>query len=57
LLNTLQVVSEVCRLACTTANLTEVVLAETEQGRGNLAVVDGLSPKGVESASWWPVIP
>jgi adenosine/AMP kinase len=31
-----------------TANPTEVVLAETEQGRGILGVVDRFSPKGVE---------
>jgi hypothetical protein len=40
--------SEVCRIFCATANPTEVVLAETEQGRGILDVVDGFSPKGVE---------
>jgi len=33
---------------CATANPTEVVLAETEQGRGILGVVDGFAPKGVE---------
>jgi uncharacterized protein len=47
-LNTLRMVPEVCRLFCATANPTEVVLAETEQGRGILGVVDGFSPKGVE---------
>ena len=47
-LNTLKMVPEVCRLFCATANPTEVVLAETEQGRGNLGVADGSSPKGVE---------
>ena len=41
-------VPEVCRIFCATANPTEVVLAETEQGRGILGVVDGFSPKGVE---------
>jgi uncharacterized protein len=46
--NTLKVVPEVCRIYCATANPTEVVLAETEQGRGILGVVDGFSPKGVE---------
>ena len=48
MLNTLKLVPEVCRLFCATANATEVVLAETEQGRGILGVVDGSSPKGVE---------
>ncbi len=47
-LNTLKVVPEVCRIFCATANPTEVIVAETEQGRGILGVVDGSSPKGVE---------
>jgi hypothetical protein len=41
-------VPEVCRLFCATANSPEVVLAETDQGRGILGVVGGFSPKGVE---------
>jgi len=48
-LNTLKMVPEVCRIFCATANPTEVVVAETEQGRGILGVVDGFSPKGVET--------
>lgn len=47
-LNTLKAVPEVCRIFCATANPTEVILAETAQGRGILGVVDGFSPKGVE---------
>ena len=47
-LNTLKTVPEVCRIFCATANPTEVVLAETEQGRGILGVVDGFPPKGIE---------
>jgi adenosine/AMP kinase len=47
-LNTLKAVPEVCRIFCATANPTEVVLAQTAQGRGILGVVDGSSPKGVE---------
>ena len=47
-LNTIKMVPEVCRIFCATANPTEVVLAETEQGRGILGVVDGSSPKGIE---------
>ena len=43
-------VPEVCRIFCATANPVEVILAQTEQGRGILGVVDGLSPKGVEDA-------
>lgn len=47
-LNTVKMVPEVCRIFCATANPTEVVIAETEQGRGILGVVDGFSPKGIE---------
>lgn len=47
-LNALKMVPEVCRIFCATANPTEVVLAETGQGRGILGVVDGFAPKGVE---------
>lgn len=47
-LNALKMVPEVCRIFCATANPTEIILAETEQGRGILGVVDGFSPKGVE---------
>lgn len=47
-LNTLKMVPEVCRIFCATVNPTEVVLAETEQGRGILGVMDGFSPKAVE---------
>ena len=39
---------EVCAIYCATANPVEVILAQTEQGRGVLGVVDGSSPKGVE---------
>lgn len=41
-------VAEVCSLYCATANPVEVIVAETEQGRGVLGVVDGFPPKGVE---------
>src|SRR5512147_1255537 len=47
-LNAVKVVPEVARIFCATANPTEVLVAETEQGRGILGVVDGFSPKGVE---------
>jgi hypothetical protein len=47
-LNAIKMCPEVCRIFCATANPVEVILAETEQGRGVLGVVDGLSPKGVE---------
>jgi adenosine/AMP kinase len=42
-------IPEVCSIFCATANPLEVILAETEQGRGILGVIDGSSPKGVES--------
>ncbi len=48
-LNAVKSCSEVCHVFCATANPLEVVVAETEQGRGVLGVVDGFSPKGVET--------
>jgi adenosine/AMP kinase len=48
ILNALKMVPEVCRIFCATANPTQVVIAETDQGRGILGVVDGFSPKGIE---------
>jgi adenosine/AMP kinase len=48
-LNAIKNVPEVCRVFCATANPTEVLLAETDQGRGVLGVVDGASPQGIES--------
>lgn len=48
-LKTVQGTPEVCRIFCATANPTQVILAETDIGRGILGVVDGFSPKGVES--------
>ena len=39
---------EVVAIFCATANPLEVIVCETEQGRGVLGVVDGFSPKGVE---------
>jgi len=41
---------EVCSIFCATANPVEVIVAGTEQGRGVLGVIDGSSPKGVETA-------
>ena len=49
-LNALKMVPEVCRIFCASANPTEVVLAETEQGRGILGVVVGARPAGIETA-------
>lgn len=42
-------VSEVCRVYCATANPTEVIVAETDQGRGILGVIDGVATKGIET--------
>jgi len=50
-LNAIRNVPEVCTIFCATANPVEIVLAESEQGRGVLGVIDGSSPKGVEDAS------
>jgi hypothetical protein len=47
-LNQLKVVPEVCTIHAATANPLEVVIAETEQGRGVLGVIDGQIPLGVE---------
>lgn len=51
ILNAVKAVPEVCRVYCATANPTQVILGETEQGRAVLGVVDGFSPKGVEAES------
>ncbi len=51
-INVLQAVKncfEVCNIFCATANPVEVIVAETEQGRGIMGVVDGARPKGIES--------
>ena len=47
-LNSVKMCPEVCRIYCATANPLEVIVAETEQGRGIMGVVDGSSPKGIE---------
>lgn len=48
-LNRIKNLSEVTRVYCATANPTEVIVAETKQGRAILGVVDGSSPRGVEN--------
>jgi uncharacterized protein len=48
ILNVIKNVPEVARIFCATANPTEVLVAQTAQGRGILGVVDGFSPKGIE---------
>jgi hypothetical protein len=47
-LNALKMVPEVCRIFCASANPTEVIVAESDQGRGILGVIDGSAPKGIE---------
>ena len=47
-LNAIKNVPEVCRIFCATANPTQVIVVESEQGRGILGVIDGFSPQGVE---------
>jgi len=49
-LNAIKMVPEVCRIFCATANPVEVVIAESDQGRGILGVIDGGKTKGVEDA-------
>jgi adenosine/AMP kinase len=50
-LNAIKMIPEVCTIHCATANPVEVIVAETEQGRGILGVVDGLRSKGIETQS------
>ncbi len=47
-LNVIRNVPEVCNIYCATANPVEVIIAETEQGRGIVGVIDGIKSKGVE---------
>jgi adenosine/AMP kinase len=47
-LNTVKMIPEVCRIFCATANPVELVIAETDQGRGILGVIDGGTSTGVE---------
>jgi len=48
-LNGIKNVPEVCRIHCATANPVQAIIAETEQGRGILGVIDGFASKGVET--------
>lgn len=55
ILKSVQQVPEVCGIFCATANPTEVIVAESEQGRGILGVIDGFAPQGIEGeedAAW-----
>lgn len=49
ILNAVKACPEVCNIFCATANPLDVILAETDQGRGVLGVIDGFPPKGVET--------
>jgi adenosine/AMP kinase len=54
-LNAIKNIPEVCNIYCASANPIEVIVAESETGRGILGVIDGLKPKGLEAAediSW-----
>jgi len=54
-LNALKNIPEVCNIYCASANQAEVIIAQTDAGRGILGVIDGSLPKGIESAqdiSW-----
>lgn len=47
-LNAMKACQEVCHIICATANPLQVIVAETEQGRGIMGVIDGFRPKGIE---------
>ena len=49
-LNAIKMVPEVCHIFCATANPVQLLIAETEMGRGVLGVVDGFKPVGFETA-------
>lgn len=48
-LNAIKNIPEVCNIYCATANPIEVIIMETDTGRGILGVIDGLKPKGIEN--------
>ena len=48
-LNSIKTCPEVCSVFCATANPVQVIVAETEQGRGIMGVIDGYRPRGVET--------
>jgi adenosine/AMP kinase len=51
ILGRIREVPEVCAIFCATANPVEVIVAQTEQGRGILGVIDGAPPRGIETES------
>ena len=48
ILNAIKTVPEVCRIFCATANPVEVIVAESQMGRGIMGVIDGFAPRGIE---------
>jgi adenosine/AMP kinase len=48
MLNALKSCPEVCSIFCATANPVQVIVAQSEQGRGVMGVIDGFPPKGLE---------
>ncbi|MGE5314640.1 MAG: adenosine-specific kinase [Acidobacteriota bacterium] len=51
ILNAIKNLPEVCRIFCATANPLEVIVAETETGRGVMGVIDGMASRGIETES------
>jgi adenosine/AMP kinase len=49
ILNVIKSLPEVCQIYCATSNPVEVIIAETQQGRGILGVIDGVKTKGIET--------
>jgi uncharacterized protein len=49
ILNVIKNIPEVCHIFCATANPVEVIVADSEQGRGIMGVIDGVKTKGVET--------
>lgn len=49
IMNAIQSVQEVCQIFAATANPLQVIVAQTDQGRGVMGVIDGFAPKGVET--------
>ncbi|HEY1393380.1 MAG TPA: adenosine-specific kinase [Methylibium sp.] len=49
ILNTIKAVPEVCGIYCATANPVEIIVAETQGGRGILGVIDGMKSAGIEA--------
>lgn len=49
-LNAIKDIPEVCRIFCASANPVEVIVVQTDLGRGILGVIDGSSPQGLESS-------